>query len=426
MSATASTIRALTCPSCGGTIALRAAGISVNLICEHCGTTLDATDPDVKIIARAAAAMGQPEIPLGTRGEIDGVRWEVVGYLERGDGESEWSEYLLFNPYIGYAFLLDDGHRFSLGRLIDRLPDRGFNAVEYAGESYRKFGERYDTQVKFVVGEFYWRVAVGERVSVTDYVRPGKTLSCEENEGEKTWTLLTLLDRGVAEAAFGIEKRGVNLATPAPHEPSPYRERLIEAAIIGLVAAFTFLLIAAMGNVTHRLAEARFDATLDAPMSTHVIKDIAIANPAGNAITIYAEAASIDNGWVDVDLSLVNTATDQTFDGYVLAEQYHGVDGDGPWSEGRRRGSATFSGVPPGRYNLVVELTGHRWVGTTRLAWSAPEQAAVTVPVEIAVVSGGVFAGNVWLGLLAILAWPAILLALHLSFEKRRMAPVAE
>src|SRR5258706_14347009 len=117
----ASTVRALTCPNCGGTIALRAAGTTVSLVCEHCGSTLDATSPDLKILLAANEAMHRPLIPLGTRGVLKGVTWEVVGYLERDDGEVGWSEYLPFDPYQGHAFLLDDGRRFSLGLLPDRI-----------------------------------------------------------------------------------------------------------------------------------------------------------------------------------------------------------------------------------------------------------------------------------------------------------------
>ncbi|MES2058136.1 MAG: DUF4178 domain-containing protein [Pseudomonadota bacterium] len=221
----AKTVRALSCTNCGGTIALRAAGITVSLVCEHCGTTLDATDPALRIITRASEAMKRPEIPLGTRGELRGTTWEVVGYLERWDGETGWGEYLLFNPYRGYAFLVDDGRRFSIGVLLDRLPGRGGGtmAVSLNDQLYTRFGSTYGTWVQFVVGEFYWRVAVEEHVLVTDFVRPGTMLSSEENEGERTWTRLDLLDRGEAEGAFGLPRRPVdNGGTPAPHEPSPY------------------------------------------------------------------------------------------------------------------------------------------------------------------------------------------------------------
>src|SRR3978361_771183 len=43
-------VRALTCPSCGGTVTLRAAGYTVTVACEYCGSILDVTNPEVRLI----------------------------------------------------------------------------------------------------------------------------------------------------------------------------------------------------------------------------------------------------------------------------------------------------------------------------------------------------------------------------------------
>ena len=61
-------VRALSCPACGGTIALRAAGYTVTLACEYCGTLIDATDPAARIITRYNEMQASLAIPLGTRG----------------------------------------------------------------------------------------------------------------------------------------------------------------------------------------------------------------------------------------------------------------------------------------------------------------------------------------------------------------------
>ncbi|MES1975667.1 MAG: DUF4178 domain-containing protein [Pseudomonadota bacterium] len=420
-------VRALTCTSCGGTIALRAAGSTVSLVCEHCGTTLDATDPQLRIIARAHAAMHRPLIALGMRGVLRGTTWEVVGYLERSDGGDGWSEYLLFNPYQGYAFLLDDGRRFSLGFLLDRLPSYTWGEMELDGEGYKRFGSSYATWVKFVVGEFYWRVAVDERVRVSDYVRPGKMISCEENGSERTWTRLWMLEWGEAEAAFGLERRQREWSRPSPHEPSPYRDRLIELTIIGLIAAVTLLIVAIMGGGSTRVASADMQAALDGATHSEIIRDIEL--PGRNAaLTLTARAEQLDNSWVDIDYSLVNRRTQENFDAYALAEHYSGSDSDGSWSEGDSTPSIKLSSIPPGSYELVVELGAHRWISPSRSLYitSYAPGASPPIPVTITVDRGGMFAGNVILGLILLLIWPAILLFLHFGFEQRRLSPVTE
>jgi len=314
-----STVRALSCPNCGGIVNVRAQGLTVSVLCEHCGSTLDATRPDLQVIARANEALKTPQIPLGTRGTLGGRVWEVVGYMERTDEEIVWAEYLL-NPYEGYAFLVDDGRRFSLGIMLDRLPTMGWgNRLTLDDQGYSGFGTPYPVHVTFVVGEFYWRVAVGETVQETDYVRPGTMLSCEESETERTWTRLDLLDWGVAEKAFGIPARRREYSHPAPHEPSPYKRQLGEAMIIGIVALFTLMVISTFAGGEQQIGQTTTDAVLDGPEKTVVIRGLDLPS-ARSRVVVDADAGAIDNAWVDLDYSLTDEKTQDSVDTYGLAE----------------------------------------------------------------------------------------------------------
>jgi hypothetical protein len=419
-----SSVRALTCTQCGGSLSLRAAGYTVSMVCEHCGVTLDTTDPQLRIIAQATTAIRRPLIPLGTRGVLRGETWEVVGYLERSDGDDSWSEYLLFNPYRGYGWLIDDGRRFSYGFLLDSLPKiDGTRIVVDTGRGFDWDAGPYPVEVSFVVGEFYWRVAVGERVQVTDYARLGTMVSCEENDSERTWSKLELLDRGEAEQAFGMEPRRAYGGAPSPHEPSPWRDRLMESGIIGAIAAVTLLIIAAMGSGTQRLASVDTQAGVDGAPRTVVIHGIQVSGHS-SAIHISAQSDQLDNDWVDLDYSLVDRRTQQSFDSYGLAEHYTGSDSDGPWSEGDTRPNTRLSSIPPGSYDLVVEVAAHRWAPNSSSSFfdgaKPVDPNPVLVPVTINVDRGGVFGGNVVFALILILIWPGIVLWRHFAFEKRR------
>lgn len=68
-------VRALSCPNCGGTVELRAAGYTVHVGCQYCGSILDTTDGLVKLVIQAHAAQVTPDIPLGRRGTLFGVEW---------------------------------------------------------------------------------------------------------------------------------------------------------------------------------------------------------------------------------------------------------------------------------------------------------------------------------------------------------------
>jgi hypothetical protein len=418
-----SSVRALTCTQCGGALSLRAAGYTVSLVCEHCGATLDTTDPQLRIIAGATKAIHRPLIPLGTRGIVRGETWEVVGYLERSDGEGDWAEYLLFNPYRGYGWLIDDGRRFSYGFLLDSLPEKyGSQLVIDQGKGLDLYSGPYSAKVRFVVGEFYWRVAVGERVSVTDYIRPGTIVSCEENDSERTWSRMDMLDWGEAERAFGIDPRRPDTSNPSPHEPSPWRDRFMESGIIAAVAAVTLLIIAVMGSGSTRVVGVDAVVGLDGATKTVVIPGVDISGHS-NALTISAQSEQLDNSWIDLDYSLVDKRTQKSFDAYGLAEHYTGRDSDGPWSEGNSRPRVTLSSIPPGSYDLVVELSAHRWIPNAPAEYYSSRSVDANptpIPVTIAVDRGGTFGGNVLLALVLILIWPGLAFWRHYSFEKRR------
>ncbi|QXT36071.1 DUF4178 domain-containing protein [Sphingomonas sanguinis] len=416
------TVRALICPQCGGTIALRAGGLTVSLICEHCGATLDTTRDDVRVIAAAHRAMLRPQIPLGTRGTLRGETWEVIGYLERTDGYAGWQEYLLFNPYAGYRFLVDDGRCFSLGQVVDRTPDWAFKGCTLDGLGYHNFGAAYDASVNFVVGEFYWRVAMGERVKASDHVRPGAMLTCEQNEHERTWTLLTLLDMGEAEKAFGIEQRArPSHGTPSPHEPSPHMRPLREAGVVFAAAMLALIaVLVALGPARRTLLTDTFALTVDAAPIERVVAQVSLPAPY-NRVTIAAEARELDNGWVDLDYALVGRNTQRRFDAYALAERYSGSDSDGSWSEGDRSPNIAFASVPGGTYDLVVEASFHGWTGA-----QAPPATGQVVPVTLRLATGGSFVGPMVLAILALALWPVLLAIRHLRFEHRRLAPVRD
>jgi hypothetical protein len=413
MTDSASTVRALSCPQCGGTIALRAAGSSVSLVCEHCGSTLDATDPDLKIIAAAHEIFRRPEIPLGTRAELRGVQWEVVGYLERWAG-SGWSEYLLFNPYRGYAFLVDDGRRFHLGRLLNILPRRADEGVESDGAHFRPVDDAYRAEVTFVVGEFYWRVAVGERVTVRDYARPNAMLSCEENESERTWTRLDLLDWGEAESALGIGARSRD-GVPSPDEESPWWVWLKEALVIAGVALFLLLaVIVPFGGGSRHIAGGEAQAVLDGPEQTIVIRNIGVPAPR-NRVQITASSPDLDNDWIDIDYTLVDQKTGSSYDAYALAEHYSGVSGGDSWSEGERRPMIALASIPRGTYDLVITIKASRW---RESYWAEGESHYA--PISFRVDAGGVFGANLLIACILILIWPGYLLVRHYGFVKRR------
>lgn len=421
--------RSLSCPACGGTIAVRAVGYTVTLACEHCGSLIDVAHPDAKIITRYNETQARLAIPLGTRGVLRGVEWEVIGWLERSDGWASWQEFLLFNPYEGYRWLIEQNGHWSLGTMLTKAPSYDSGGFVAGGRLHEPFYAGSTAKVTRIAGEFYWRVKIGEEVRATDYVRSGFMLSLEANEREKSWTLNELLNAQEITTAFDVPRppRWLPGMTPLAHQPSPFARRFTSWLPLGVVALIALLVLSLLFGQTTAPQTFSFEAVPDGPAVSQTFGPITI--PSGRrAMTIDVSTSDINQGWVDIDIAFVNRATQESYEAYALNEHYEGADADGPWSEGSRIQTLKVASLTAGTYDLVVDATAHHWGNTGAFGnWNAisgsmdaPSFSAVNV--NLTVSRGAQFASNFWLAVLFVLLPPLLLLCLHIMFENARLA----
>jgi len=411
-----SSIHGITCPACGAALAMRAPGYTVTLVCEYCGSFLDTANPDVRLIARLEEEQQKLEIPLGTRGILRGVEWQAIGYMRRFSNGPTWEEYLLFNPYHGYRWLVGADGSWSFGTMLTANPDAGGTA-RWQGRTYRLFYGRAKTQVDYVVGEFYWRVHVGETVITMDYVRPGAMLSMEENAAERSWTLNEYLPPGEIKAVFpGVTARGWRLGdTPAPHEPSPFARQFGPWRNIALSAAAVLLVSHCTVGPLGLVGRADLSVVIDKPTVTRSVGPIQLTSP-WQGMTVDTSTPAIDQGWTDIDIAFVDRRTQERYEVYSLNEHYYGYDSDGSWSEGNREQTVKVGGVPAGTYDLIVEASAHTWSNT------GYNRSGTPVGVTVSVYRGAVFYGNLMLALVLVLLPFLVLWWLQYMFDKARLA----
>lgn len=414
-------VRALTCPSCGGTVTLRAAGYTVTVACLYCGSILDVADPQVKLVTEYKRQAAELEIPLGTRGTLRGVEWEAVGYLRRSmRGAYPWSEYLLFNPYQGYRWLITDGRGWSFGTMLTDTPSDLAGGLSYAGQAFEPFFAKGQAQVDYVLGEFYWRVAAGEEVETADWVRPHFMLSREANAQEVSWTLAELLSPREIGDAFGVESPR-NPWPPLPHQVSPYAGEAKWIAMIGAgISVFLILLYFVMGSAP-KLTDAALPFTIGAGERTATVGPVTLTRP-WQLVSIRASAPGLDNSWLDLDYALVDRKTQTSYEAYGAAERYSGRDSDGAWSEGSGSTTVKIAAVPAGTYDLVVDYNGTRWSSASSISGSSFGAPEVPQQVELTVRSGAFFGSNLLLALVLILVPLIWLIARHAKFEHARQA----
>jgi hypothetical protein len=418
-------VKALTCPGCGGTVTIRAAGYTVTVACQYCGSILDVSTPEVQLVVKYEEAAGQLEIPLGTRGVLRGVEWEAIGYMRRSEHNAyPWVEYLLFNPYHGYRWLVTDGRGWSFGEMLTVTPSAIGTSLWLGTQSFDPFFTEGSAQVDYVLGEFYWQVRAGETVRTGDYVRPGWMLSREQNESEIAWTLLELIDPKEMGKAFGVAPPPHDWP-PLPHQVSPYAQDLKRLGKFFLAAAALILVLGFMLGAGPTLFRSTLALQIDGQSRSATLGPVTLTRPR-QIVTIRASAPGLENSWVDIDYALVDRKTQASYEAYGLAERYSGRDSDGAWTEGNRKSEIKVASVPAGTYDLVVDYSATRWSGgqAPPSDWSAAGTAVADPPqaLEITLSRGGVFFSNVLIALVLLLLPLLFMLRKHVKFEQARQA----
>jgi hypothetical protein len=367
-------VRALNCPHCGAALILRSFGNAVTVVCESCHSILDAKDPNLQILQTFKASTDErPLIPLGTRGRIRGIEYEVIGFQRRTihvDGEPySWHEYVLFNPYKGFRYLTEYNGHWNDVSTLKALPEilpLSPPKVRYLGETYRHF-QTAKAGTSFVLGEFPWQARVGEAAVVTDYVSPPRVLSSEQTGHEVTWSMGEYMSGKDIWKAFNLPGDPPEPVGVYENQPSPASGQA--ATIRVTFAAFFLLLILMMIGFDLSASKAqvftgyfKFNSNQRGD-SSFVTDEFEVT---GHTSNVEVETSTdLNNRWVYLNYALINENTGQAFDFGREVSYYHGYDSDGSWSEGSANDSVAVPNVPPGRYYLRVEPEGDPGYGVT-------------------------------------------------------------
>ncbi|MCC6245390.1 MAG: DUF4178 domain-containing protein [Gemmatimonadaceae bacterium] len=360
--------RSLSCPSCGSGIDLHAQGWAVSVVCGSCGSVLDATNDTLRILQRHQDGIAVlPRIPLGSRGQWKGAQWELIGFQQVAinvEGvEYSWREYVAFNPYRGFLYLSEyQGHWNIIEKLRVRPAEDASGLRPTATVNGRTFTHFQTAQAYTTValGEFPWEVQVGDRVLSRDFIAPPYILSAESSDDETTWSMGMYTPPEVIAKAFNISTDmmkpiGVFANQPNPHEQS---SKGIKRLLMLFVAVWLgmFVLNATMAaNKTVLEQRQTFVPGTDDSAAFVTPAFVLDGRPSSVKFEIDTDA---DNNWMYLDLALINDASGDTYEVGEQISYYSGSDGDGPWTEGSRRGSARIAAVPAGRYFLRVAPQG--------------------------------------------------------------------
>ena len=401
---------ALNCPACGAALELQAAGQTMRALCGHCGSLLDTSHPQLKCIEQAISAQPTLIIPIGQRGRFDGVDYACIGFVRRKDAEGySWQEYLLFNPFAGFRWLVTyDGH-WSWITLLQEEPRIVDSLPVHDGQGYRLFTSGSAT-VTEVWGEFYWAVRLGERTLLSDYIAPPNILSSEQYPEltEVTWSQGHYLEPEVVFSAFSLtgpprERSGTYLNQPNPHAEKGRTLRWL-LPVFGILWLLISLISAGTKANESAFREV-FTFDLSGTNKTRVSAPFRIAGSHPQSLQ-FDFIAPVNQSWVELDVDLVNTQTKAVRELSLGAEYWSGVDEGESWSEGDRQATELIPAVEPGEYQLVMDIDG------------SPELGQAEFSIEIT--RDVMIWSNVLLGLVLLFAYPLFRWIREHAFERER------
>ncbi|MGC1618156.1 MAG: DUF4178 domain-containing protein [Candidatus Acidiferrum sp.] len=356
-------VKALNCPQCGAAIVLRSLGNAETVVCASCHSILDAKDPNLQILQKFQVITGEvpPMIPLGTRGKIRGMDYEVIGFQRRSitvEGTRyDWHEYVLFNPYKPTRYLTEyQGHWNDIS-VCKELPVVQFASVNYLGEIYKHF-QTSDANTNYVLGEFPWQVRVGEHATVTDYVKPPRVLSSEKIANEVTWSLGEYMYGADIWKAFNLPGHAPEAIGVYENQPSPVNQNV--KGVWSTFLAFAILLLVLLAGFD--LASSKttvFDSSYrlnpgEPKGEASFVTDV--FNLEGRTSNVQVTtSANVDNSWIYLNYALIDQDSGRAWDFGREVSYYHGYDSDGSWTEGAQKDTVVIPSVPAGHYYLRIE-----------------------------------------------------------------------
>ena len=404
----------LPCPNCAGPLELRAPDKTERVVCPYCDSMLDVEQGNLKFLKKLKHMAG-PRIPLGTKGTVQGFEFVVIGFMSRSvkyDRKYFWEEYLLYNRDAGFRWLVRGDNHWTFvgplkpGEIEDSQPLMKGASIRWRGKAFRPWSDAI-ASVEYVLGEFYWKVEVGEKVRTADYVNAPEVISKEITAGDETreinYSHGVYVEPKKIEETFGVTDLEAPIGV-APNQPYPHGG-ILKAWALALAALVLVGVLLALFSPRRNVLANKFTLEPETPgQSARTFVSQPFHLEGGRNLEIDVKA-SVSNSWVYADGILYDTKRGTRWDFGMPVEYYFGSDSDGSWSEGSQNKTIYVSSLPDGDYTLTLEV---QW------------QDGTSPSFDLRVRQGVPHISHFILALLAISVIPVFVFFHRLNFEQKR------
>jgi hypothetical protein len=353
-----------TCNSCSEKITQKVIGQTVNIGCTHCGTVFNVDGTSLQKAFQFKNRSGICHIPLGCRGVVEDVKYEVIGWMHCKEAGLKyyWSEYVLFNPLYGYAFLSEYNGHWSFNVESEDFPGNYQGDTIQAGEETYRIFSKYEQQVVYAAGEFHWEVNSKYHEEITEYINPPYILVKDENHKELRWFRGKYMQPSEISKIFNVQNlpSRIGVASNQPFQLNVQLGKLktfIYAAFILLLILQLYFVNSARNLVVFSQGYNLGNLPLPDPAGntppitpftgTFELKD----SPFGSSnLEVYLDAP-VNNNWMEAAITMTNTRTGESFAFDIGVEYYSGPG----WSEGSTNDYKTLSEIPDGNYTILIQ-----------------------------------------------------------------------
>lgn len=356
------------CSSCGAGLTVKDEHAEL-VICDYCGSHLQVTAAEQKVLVKGAAAKQDFPLQLGDSFRYKSHRYEIIArmaFIEDDDLSEMTRQYLLYNPRVGTCWLDEYGGHYSLSQATHVMPESDPFERKRGQVLNTHDGRQWVTEetgqyvLHYVDGALPWIAKIGDRVIYADFAEKsgtGEQYQAQRTENEIEFSFgqslhIELVRRATGKPELGqtgVIKNGVDAAVKRRFYMTVMMTATIAMVINLLLLGYTFF-------TGKQVFSQQFTAdqlngeVLSEPfrVNSDVIKIISNARP------------RLNNEWMALDVAVVGDNEDvlHVYDADI--SYYHGYEGGERWSEGSQNQS-TFIQVPkPGIYRLLLHAVSAR------------------------------------------------------------------
>ena len=210
-----SKIYSIKCSNCSAPLSLMGGGRVQTVTCAYCKSVLDLND-NYKVLSNFKSYKEQNPLPfnIGMKGILNSIEYTIIGrvtYQEVEEPFSQWSDFLLFSPLYGYAYLTYEGGHLLYSRRERYFPNIEWEniadkkSIELKDETFEPY-DAYSAKVVYVEGELTWIAKKDDTTEFIDLIAPPFGISAEKSKDEIEFYKTEYLNASLVYDAFNIEK----------------------------------------------------------------------------------------------------------------------------------------------------------------------------------------------------------------------------